>query len=92
MGWGPVLVCPERRGSGLGSVRLFSFAAGRGGGGMNTGCGERVRNGREGRRKGEKKQGEGSLQREFRTEVQHQSPYPDLSLNPKQEVQKDNNT
>ena len=39
-----------------------------------------------------KKQGEGSLQREFRTEVQHQSPHPDLSLNPKQEVQKDDNT
>ena len=37
-----------RRASGLGSVRLFSFAAGRGGGGMNTGCGERVRNGRAG--------------------------------------------
>lgn len=47
-----MLVCPRRRVSGLGSVRLFSFAVGRGGGGMNTGCGERVKNGGEERRKG----------------------------------------
>lgn len=49
MGWGPVLVCPRRRVSGLGSVRLFSFAVGRGGGDEHRlwGEGEKWRTGEE---------------------------------------------
>lgn len=49
MGWGPILVCPRRRASGLGSVRLFSFAVGRGGGDEHGvwGEGEKWRRGKE---------------------------------------------